>query len=66
MPDWITMGEAVQLSGYHPKHLGRLLRSGKIVAQKWGRDWQISRSGLQDYLRQIEQAGAKRGPKTGA
>jgi len=63
--DWITMAEAVTISGYHPKHLGRLIRAGKIKAQKWGRDWQISRASLLAYLQKTEKAGAKRGPKTG-
>lgn len=64
--DWITMAEAVAISRYHPKHVGRLIRAGKIKAQKWGRDWQISRTSLMAYLRQAEKQGAKRGPKLGA
>jgi len=63
--DWITMAEAVTISGYHPKHLGRLIRAGKITAQKWGRDWQISRASLVAYTRKAETQGAKRGPKAG-
>ncbi len=63
--DWITMAEAVAISGYHPKHLGRVIRAGKIKAQKWGRDWQISRASLLMYLGRVEKMGAKRGPKIG-
>lgn len=62
--DWITMAEATRISEYHPKHLGRLIRAGKIKAQKWGRDWQISRASLLTYVRKAEKLGAKRGPKT--
>jgi excisionase family DNA binding protein len=51
--DWITTAEAVTLSGYHVDHLRELAREGKIKAQKWGREWQISRASL-------------RGPKTKA
>jgi excisionase family DNA binding protein len=65
MADWITMKQAAEISGYHPKHLGRLIRAGKIKAQKWGRDWQISRASLLAYIHKAEKSGAKRGPKTG-
>ncbi len=64
--DWITTAEAVTLSGYHVEHLRELARDGKIKAQKWGREWQISRASLLTYLRKSEELGAKRGPKTGA
>ena len=63
MADWITTAEAVKLCGYHPDHLRVLIRSGKIKAQKWGRDWQVNRAGLLDYVRKVETIGAKRGPK---
>ena len=61
--DWITTDEAQLLSGYHPVHLRKLLLSGKIKGQKWGRQWQVSRSSLETYLRGIRDRGAKRGPK---
>ena len=62
--DWITTAEAVTLSGYHIEHLRELARDGKIKAQKWGREWQVSRSSLLAYIRKTEKLGAKRGPKT--
>lgn len=65
MPDWITTAEAVKLSGYHIERLRELAREDKIKAQKWGIQWQISRSSLLDYLKNIEKLGAKRGPKPG-
>jgi excisionase family DNA binding protein len=61
--DWITTAEAVTLSGYHVDHLRELAREGKIKAQKWGREWQISRASLLDHIRRVEKMGAKRGPK---
>ncbi len=62
--DWITTTEAVTLSGYHVEHLRELAREGKIKAQKWGREWQISQASLLAYIRKAEALGAKRGPKT--
>ena len=63
MADWITTAEAVRLSGYHMEHVRELARSGRIKAQKWARDWQISKSSLLAYKRQADKLGEKRGPK---
>lgn len=63
MDDWITTAEAVKLTGYHPKHLRRLLRSGHVKGKKWSREWQVSRTSLLAYIRQAERLGEKRGPK---
>ena len=64
--DWITTAEAVTLSGYHIVTLYKLLLSGKVKGQKWGRSWQVSRSSLLAYVRNVKKKGAKRGPKAGA
>jgi hypothetical protein len=62
--DWITTAEAVDLSGYNPRHIQRLLRTGAIKGQKWGQQWQVSRASLLAYVRKVEKMGAKRGPKS--
>ncbi len=64
--DWITTAEAVNLSGYHVDHIRRLLKSGEVKGQKWGREWQVSRSSLLAHIHAAEKLGAKRGPKTGS
>jgi len=64
--DWITTKEAAEISGYHSVTLRKLLLSGKVKGQKWGREWQVSRASLLAYVRKVEKLGAKRGPKTGA
>ncbi len=61
--DWITTTEAVALSGYHVVTLRKLLLSGKVKGQKWGREWQVSRTSLLAYIHKVERLGAKRGPK---
>lgn len=64
MPDdWITTSDAASLSGFHPEHIRELVREKKIKAQKWSRDWQISRASLIRYLEATRKAGNKRGPK---
>lgn len=64
--DWITTAEAVTLSGYHIVTVYKLLSSGKVKGQKWGRSWMVSRSSLLAHIRKAEKLGAKRGPKRGA
>ncbi len=64
MPDWITITEAVGLSGYHPEHLRELIREGKIAAEKKGTMWWIHRSALLKYLRAAQrQPDRRHGPK---
>ena len=58
--DWITTTEAKKISGYHPVYLRQLIRSGKIKAKKWGRDWQVSNSSLLAYIKAAEESGDKR------
>ena len=63
--DWITTQEAAELSGYHPEHLRRLLKSGDIEGRKVSIVWLIKRRSLLDYIAHAEQSGDKRrGPKT--
>lgn len=64
MSDWITTAEAAQISGYHPKHVRRLILTGKVKGQKFGPTWQVSRASLLAHIRKTEKLGAKRGPKT--
>ena len=64
MPDWITTREAAELVGYTQRRVRQLAIAGKIVAKKFGRDWQVNRSSLLAHIRKVEKIGAKRGPKT--
>jgi len=52
--DYITTAEAVKLTGYALVHIQDLARQGRIKAQKWGRQWQISKSSLLAYKRQAD------------
>ena len=63
MADWITTTEACELSGYTPNYLRDLIRAKKVKAQKWERSWQISRTSLETYLRNVAELGEKRGRK---
>ncbi len=63
--DWITTRQAAEISGYSMKHVRRLITSGKVKGQRFGRDWQISQTSLLAYIHTAEKLGEKRGPKTG-
>jgi excisionase family DNA binding protein len=63
MLNFLSVNEAAELSGYHPEHIRRLIREGKIKAQKFASVWQVDRYSLQIYMRKVENLGEKRGPK---
>ena len=61
---WLTVEESVQLSGYHPDHLRRLIRAGEIAAVKKGNAWWVQRDSLTAYLEVARQSeDRRRGPK---
>jgi excisionase family DNA binding protein len=63
MLNLLSVNEAAEVSGYHPEHIRRLIREGKIKAQKFASVWQVDRYSLQVYIRKTEIKGEKRGPK---
>lgn len=64
MPEWITVPEAAELTGYHANHLRRLIRAGDIHAEKRGGHWWVDRKSVEDYLAKVKKAGdARYGPK---
>ena len=43
MADWLTVKEAAALLDYHPNHVRRMLREGRIIGYKLGNGyWVIS------------------------
>lgn len=66
MPDWITVDEAAEASGYHPEYVRRLARQGRIGAEKKGRDWWIDRDKFRAYLAAAEALGTKKFDPRGA
>lgn len=57
--EWIDVKEASELSGFHPEHVRRLMRQGKIKGRKRG-VWWINRDSLEAYLKLVEELGSKR------
>jgi excisionase family DNA binding protein len=62
--EWISSEEAATMSGYHVEHIRRLIRQGKVRAEKKGHDWWIDRTDLAAYLENKKESGDNRwGPK---
>jgi excisionase family DNA binding protein len=49
MPDYITTEEVAQILGYHVKSVRRLIRQGKLYAEKKVGVWLIPREALEEY-----------------
>ena len=49
--DLISLAEGSKITGYHQDYLGSLCRSGKLEGQKIGRNWTVSRKGLDRFMR---------------
>ena len=62
--EWITTAEAAKLTGYHVEAIRRLIRQGKVTANKRGRDWWVDKIALDLFLQEAELSKDKRrGPK---
>ena len=62
--DWITTAEASQVSGYSEQYIRSLIRSGKLMARKFGIVWQVSHMALLAYLKEAESSSdQRRGPR---
>jgi excisionase family DNA binding protein len=47
---WITTREAAEISGYHVNYVRRLIRRGKIEAEKKGAMWWVDWDSLRAYV----------------
>jgi hypothetical protein len=66
MPDWISVEEAAEMSGYNAEHVRRLIRSKLIVAQKKGAMWWVDQQSLMTYRDASTKTNdRRRGPRCG-
>jgi hypothetical protein len=62
--EWITVGQAAELSGYNQEHIRRLLREGLVTGRKFGIVWQVNYLSMMAYLSEANESADKRhGPK---
>jgi hypothetical protein len=59
--EYITLGEASELSGYTTSHLRRLLIQGKLEGGKFGPVWYTTAKAIEEYQATNPRPGPKRG-----
>jgi excisionase family DNA binding protein len=65
MPEWLSVKEAAELSGYHANYIRKLIRKNQIEAEKKGPMWWIDKDSLRAYLEAAQSHDDKRyGPRT--
>jgi excisionase family DNA binding protein len=64
LEDYLTIEEAVDLSGYTDQYVRRMARDGKVEALKRGHFWLIERASLVAYMKNARRTEDKRfGPR---
>jgi hypothetical protein len=48
--DYMTLRQAIRLSGYNDQYLRRMAKEGRIYALKFGQFWMISRRSLEAFM----------------
>lgn len=54
---WITTGEAAELTGYTTAHFRQLIQRGRLRARKRGRDWFLDKDEVLAYAEEMAQLG---------
>jgi excisionase family DNA binding protein len=62
MPDfdpieWITTGEAAELTGYATAYIRQLIKRGRLKAKKRGRDWFLDKAEVLAYVEKMTRLG---------
>ena len=59
MPEWISVKEAAEYTGYSRAHVCYLLARGLVEGRKFGRDWFTTKEALDRYLATDPRPGPK-------
>jgi excisionase family DNA binding protein len=59
MPEWVSIKEAAELTGHSKQYLQRIVRQGKLKAEKPKglREWLVDKKSLLDYVRLMKTLG---------
>ena len=60
MPEWISVKEAAEYTGYSRGHIRYLLINRLVEGRKFGRDWFTTREALDRYLATNPRPGPKK------
>jgi excisionase family DNA binding protein len=64
LTEYVTTDEAAEALGYSPEHVRRMLRNGKLKADKIGGAWLVLRRSVRDYQEAVR-GMAKHDPRRG-
>jgi excisionase family DNA binding protein len=54
MPDYLTVEETAEALGYSPEYVRRMLRNGKLSADKKAGIWLIYREAVEEYRKAVK------------
>jgi excisionase family DNA binding protein len=57
--DYITTKEAAELLGLHVKYIPSLIKNNTLEGIRFGRDWLVSRSAVDEYIKQTKDKGKR-------
>jgi excisionase family DNA binding protein len=58
--NWVTTGEAAELTGYSDAYVRWLANQGRIRAHKVGRDWLVNLEDVMSHKAQMDALGEQR------
>jgi len=60
MPNFVLIAEAVEVTGYTPRHIALLLREGHVQGKKVGRIWLVDLDDLKRHQQKMNELGTKK------
>ena len=60
MPNLVLIAEAVEETGYTPRHIALLLRHGEVQGRKVGRIWLVDLDDLKRHQDEMYELGTKK------
>ena len=58
--DWVSVHEAAEITGYSMEYIRRLVRQGKLAAERKGPMYWIDRKSLDEYIAEVKRLGTQR------
>jgi len=58
--EYVSVDEAAEITGYAPAYIRRLLRQGKIQAEKKGTMWWVGLESLKAYKQEMDTLGSEK------
>ena len=60
MPNFVLIAQAVEETGYTPRHIALLHRQGHVQGKKVGKIWLVDLDDLKRHQREMENLGTKK------